>query len=87
VQIVKWKQEFLITRGLHSGKTHRKKIFKQICAVNEAGKSLKTAMERLGLSARAYNRILKVSRTVADLANSSEMKQNTWQKHSIPKSG
>jgi magnesium chelatase family protein len=50
-------------------------MVKEICAVNEAGKSLlKTAMERLGLSARAYDRILKVSRTVADLANSNEIK-------------
>jgi magnesium chelatase family protein len=50
-------------------------MVKEICAMNEAGKSLlKTAMERLGLSARAYDRILKVSRTVADLANSTEIK-------------
>lgn len=50
-------------------------MVKEICQINEAGKKLlKTAMERLGLSARAYDRILKVSRTIADLAGSSEIK-------------
>jgi magnesium chelatase family protein len=50
-------------------------MVKEVCAVGEAGKALlKTAMERLGLSARAYDRILKVSRTVADLSASEDIK-------------
>ncbi|SFB57389.1 YifB family Mg chelatase-like AAA ATPase [Algoriphagus aquimarinus] len=50
-------------------------ITKQICQINEAGKMLlKTAMERLGLSARAYDRILKVARTIADISGSEDIK-------------
>jgi len=50
-------------------------MVKDICDINEARKKLlKTAMERLGLSARAYDRILKVARTIADLSESAEIK-------------
>jgi magnesium chelatase family protein len=44
---------------------------KVLCAITDAGNNLlKTAMQRLNLSARAYDRILKVARTIADLDNS-----------------
>ncbi|MDY7039442.1 MAG: YifB family Mg chelatase-like AAA ATPase [Chloroflexota bacterium] len=44
---------------------------RQFCAVDEAGKSLlRAAMQQLQMSARAYHRILKLARTIADLAGS-----------------
>lgn len=47
----------------------------QYCLADEAGlQLLKQAISRLSLSARAYHRILKVARTIADLANESAIK-------------
>jgi magnesium chelatase family protein len=43
---------------------------RRICVLDEAGQGLlRTASERLGLTARAYHRVLKVARTIADLAD------------------
>jgi magnesium chelatase family protein len=45
------------------------------CDVDEAGTNLlRTATDRLGLSARGYTRILKVARTVADLEGASQIR-------------
>lgn len=51
------------------------RMVREVCAIDEAGLSLvKKAMEKLQLSARAYDRILKVARTAADLGGSPNIK-------------
>jgi magnesium chelatase family protein len=51
------------------------RMVREVCQLNQAGLNLlKTAMERLQLSARAYDRILKVARTAADLAGSADIR-------------
>lgn len=61
--------------GIYCNAQMTSKMLKGICVITTAGQNLlKTAMERLNLSARAYDRILKVSRTIADLAGSDEIK-------------
>jgi len=47
---------------------------KHHCLIDSSGeKLLETAINKLGLSARAYSRVLKVSRTIADLAGLKEI--------------
>jgi magnesium chelatase family protein len=57
--------------GIYTNAMMPSGMVKDICCVSKVGQNLlKTAMEKLGLSARAYDRILKVARTIADLADS-----------------
>jgi len=47
------------------------RALRKLCALDEAGeRTMELAVRRMGLSARAHDRILKVARTIADLANS-----------------
>ncbi|MDQ6815439.1 MAG: YifB family Mg chelatase-like AAA ATPase [Bacteroidota bacterium] len=63
------------TPGTYANAQMSSKQLREICLINQAGEGLlKKAMERLNLSARAYDRILKVSRTIADLAASDQIK-------------
>jgi len=58
--------------GVHCNAQMNSKMLRKYCAIDAAGHSImKTAMQKLGLSARAYDRILKVSRTIADMEASS----------------
>ncbi len=61
--------------SLHSNAQMSRKDLDRYCQLDEQGVNLlKTAMEKLSLSARAYDRILKVSRTIADLEESDNIK-------------
>lgn len=61
--------------GIYCNAQMSSKMLKEICVINQVGANLlKTAMERLNLSARAYDRILKVARTIADLSLSDDIK-------------
>ncbi|MCK4262084.1 YifB family Mg chelatase-like AAA ATPase [bacterium] len=61
-------------KGLHSNASMSQKQIKKYCRLDEDGTELlKMAINELGISARAYDRILKVARTIADLAASEEI--------------
>lgn len=70
----KIQQERFKSKNIHSIHTNsmmNSNMIKEICTIsNSANEMLKNAIETLCLSARAYSKILKVSRTIADLDNS-----------------
>src|SRR5687768_5047085 len=61
--------------GIYCNAQISSRMLKEICVIDTVGQNLlKAAMEKLNLSARAYDRILKVSRTIADLAGSDNIR-------------
>ncbi len=64
-------ERFREYKGVYSNASMNTKIVRKFCKIDGVGEELlKNAINKLGLSARAYDRILKVSRTVADLEKS-----------------
>jgi magnesium chelatase family protein len=70
-------KRFEQNKGVYANAQMTSKQLREICIIDQAGQDLlKVAMDRLGLSARAYDRILKVARTIADLDNSLKIETN-----------
>ena len=70
-------QRFVEMEGVYCNAQMNTKMSRQICTLDKSGKQmLKKAITSLGLSARAYDRILKVSRTIADLEQSDSIETN-----------
>lgn len=68
-------ERFKDHEGVYCNAQMGSKLLKEICIVAPVGMNLlKVAMERLNLSARAFDRILKVSRTIADLAGTDDIR-------------
>ncbi len=67
-------KRFAEEKGIYCNAQMSSKLLQEVCDLNDECRTLlKNAMERLGLSARAYDRILKVSRTIADLDSSTDI--------------
>ena len=67
-------ERFKESNNVHANAQMNSKQLRKYCQVGAQGMDLlKNAMEKLGLSARAYDRILKVARTIADLDSSEDI--------------
>ena len=63
-------ERFRGLRGVHANSQLRGRALRELCGASSAALALLArSMERLGLSARAHDRILKLARTIADLEN------------------
>jgi len=71
IQLERFKKYKIRTNSQMSGK-----LLKKFCVIDEAANSLlKDAIDKMGLSVRSYTKILKVARTIADLAESEKIKE------------
>ena len=67
-------KRFIESDNVHYNAQMSAKMIREICIIDQSSKDLlKNAMEKLNLSARAYDRILKVARTISDLAGSKDI--------------
>lgn len=67
-------KRFAEHKGVYSNAQMSSKLIRKYVQLDEAGNELiKNAMDKLGLSARAYDRILKVARTIADLESEEQV--------------
>lgn len=70
-------RRFLGVKNVHCNAQMTTKMARKVCRLDDNSKTMmKKAMNSLGLSARAYDRILKVARTIADLDYSEQIKSN-----------
>jgi magnesium chelatase family protein len=68
-------KRFDLRKGMYCNADMQSKDIQSFCKLDAAGEELlRMAITRLGLSARAYDRILKVARTIADLASSTDLR-------------
>jgi magnesium chelatase family protein len=70
-------ERFKENEGMYCNAQMHSKQLRAVCQITKEGHELlKTAMDRLNLSARAYDRILKVARTIADLEDSEHIQNH-----------
>ena len=69
------KKRFQGRKGIYANANMQSREIREFCRLDSAGEELlKMAITKLGHSARAYDRILKVGRTIADMAGSTEIR-------------